>query len=92
MQFCKLVDSSAWGEDDGDNHSVETEGLSEDEDKNHTNEDLFLLSISSYTGVTYNTNCETSGLYRVIITGNITRDERPQQSPDAKCLNPMKGE
>ena len=47
-------------EDDGNDHAIETEGLTEDENKNHANEDLLLLSVSSNTSITDNTNSETS--------------------------------
>lgn len=51
---------SSLGEDDGDDHAVETEGLTEDEDQNHADEDRLLLSVGSNTGVTDDTNGETS--------------------------------
>ena len=47
-------------EDDGNDHAIETEGLTEDENKNHADEDLLLLSVSSNTSVTNDTNSETS--------------------------------
>jgi hypothetical protein len=46
-------------EDNGDDHAIETEGLTEDENKNHADEDLLLLSVGSNTSVTDDTNCET---------------------------------
>ncbi len=47
-------------EDNGDDHAIETEGLTEDENKNHADEDLLLLSVGSNTSVTDDTNSETS--------------------------------
>ena len=46
-------------EDDGNDHAIETEGLTEDENKNHADEDLLLLSVGSNTSVTDDTNGET---------------------------------
>ena len=54
VAFCSLR------KDDGNDHTVETEGLTEDENKNHANEDCFLLSVGSNTSVTNNTNSKTS--------------------------------
>ena len=48
------------GENDGDNQTVQTESLSENEDENHTDVDV-LLGVSTDTGVTGNTDSETSG-------------------------------
>ena len=47
-------------EDDGDDHAIETEGLTEDENKDHADEDFLLLSVCADTSVTNNTNSETS--------------------------------
>lgn len=45
------------GEDDGDDKSVQTEGLTENEDQDDSDEDIF-LSGSSHTSVTGDTDCE----------------------------------
>ena len=47
-------------QDDGDDHAIETEGLSEDENEDHADEDLLLLGIGSNTCITDDTNSETS--------------------------------
>ena len=47
-------------QDNGDDHAIETEGLSEDENEDHADEDLLLLGIGSNTGITDDTNSETS--------------------------------
>lgn len=46
-------------QDDGDDHAIETQSLTEDENKDHADEDGLLLSIGSNTSVTNNTNSET---------------------------------
>ena len=48
------------GENDGNNQTVETESLSENEDEDHTNVDVF-LGVSTNTSVTGNTDSETGG-------------------------------
>lgn len=45
----------------GDNETVKTQDFGENEDQNHTDEKSGLLSSSAHTGVTNNTNSETSG-------------------------------
>jgi len=50
------------GEDDGNDEAIQTEGLTEDENKDHADEDGFLLSVCAHTSVTNNTNSETSSL------------------------------
>lgn len=52
-------------EDNGDDHAVETEGLTEDENKDHADEDGLLLGVGADTSVTNNTNSETGSLYHV---------------------------
>lgn len=47
-------------QDDGDNHAIETEGLSEDENEDHADEDLLLLGVGSNTCITDDTNSKTS--------------------------------
>lgn len=47
-------------QDDGDDHAIETEGLSEDENEDHADEDLLLLGVGSNTSITDDTNSETS--------------------------------
>jgi hypothetical protein len=53
---------SSLSQDDGDNETIQTKGFGEDEDKDHTNEDSFLLSVSSNTCITNNSNSKTSSL------------------------------
>mmetsp|Transcript_87148 Transcript_87148/g.177624 ORF Transcript_87148/g.177624 Transcript_87148/m.177624 type:complete len:156 (-) Transcript_87148:144-611(-) len=43
----------------GNNQSVKSKGFSENQDQNHTNKKLFLLSNGSYTGVSNNSNGHT---------------------------------
>ena len=50
---------SALRKNDGNNESVKTESFSEDQDKDHTNEDVF-LGVGADTSVTDNTNGEAS--------------------------------
>ena len=57
-----MILTSSLGEDNGDNESIQTESLSEDQDKDHTNEDLALLGICSDSCVSDDTNSKTSGL------------------------------
>ena len=52
--------SSSLREDNGDDHAIETEGLSEDENEDHADEDFLLLSVGADTSVTDDTNGETS--------------------------------
>ena len=56
---------SSLGENNGNNQSIKTQGFSENENQNHTDEDLFLLGISSDSCITNNTNSKTGSLYRV---------------------------
>ena len=42
--------------DDGDNKTVQTQGFSENEDKDHSNEDLLGLGVGSHACVSRNTN------------------------------------
>ena len=51
---------SSLREDDSDDHTVKSQRLTEDENKDHADEDLLLLSVSSDTCITDNTNSETS--------------------------------
>ena len=57
-----MIDCSARSlrQDDGDDHAIEAEGLTEDENEDHADEDLLLLGIGSNTGITDDTNSETS--------------------------------
>jgi hypothetical protein len=48
-------------EDDGDNHSVQANGLGENEEDDHTNEDTVGLGVGSNTGVSGNTNGKSGG-------------------------------
>ena len=50
---------SSLGEDNGDDHAIEAERLTEDENKDHADEDLALLCIGTDTSVTNNTNSES---------------------------------
>ena len=49
-------------EDDGDDHAIETEGLSENENEDHADEDSFLLSVCAHTCITNNSDSESSSL------------------------------
>ena len=49
-------------ENNGDNHTIETESLTEDKNQNHSDEDLLLLSVGTNTSITNNTNGKTSSL------------------------------
>ena len=53
---------SVGGKDDSDNHSVKSESFSEDENKDHSHEDLLLLCIGSNSSVSYNSDGETCSL------------------------------
>ncbi len=48
-------------EDDGDNHSVQSNGFGENQQDDHTNEDTISLGVGSDTGISGNTNGESSG-------------------------------
>ena len=54
------VSACSLREDDGDDHAVQTEGLTEDKNKDHADEDGLLLSVGSHTSVTYDADSETS--------------------------------
>jgi hypothetical protein len=45
---------------DGHNQAIETQDLRENQHQDHTNEQAWLLSCSSYTSVTDDSNAETS--------------------------------
>merc|ERR1719197_787910 len=47
--------------EEGNNETEETKGFSENEHKNHGDEDLFLLSVGADGGVTDDTNSKTGG-------------------------------
>lgn len=47
-------------EDNGDDHAIEAEGLTEDEDEDHADEDFLLLSVGADTSVTDDTDSESS--------------------------------
>ncbi len=49
-------------QDDSNNHSVETKSLGKNENKDHTDEDLLLLCVSSDSRITHDSNSETSSL------------------------------
>ena len=49
-------------EDDGYDHAIKAESLTEDQDKNHADEDCLLLSVGADTCITNNSNSETSCL------------------------------
>lgn len=53
-------EQSSEDHDDGNDESVQSNSLSENEDEDHTNEDGVSLGIGSYTGITGNTNSESS--------------------------------
>lgn len=48
------------GENDTNNQTVQTEGLSENKNKNHRDEQLRLATVGTHTCVTDNTNSKTS--------------------------------
>jgi hypothetical protein len=54
--------TSSLRKDNSDNHSVESKSLTEDENQNHADEDLFLLGVCSHTCITNNTNSKTGSL------------------------------
>lgn len=65
--MCMYVRACGWGErslrqDDGDDHAIEAEGLTEDQNEDHADEDCFLLSVCAHSGVTNNANRESSCL------------------------------
>ena len=45
--------------DDGNNHSVKSNSFSENEDEDHTNENVICLGISSYSSISSDTNGES---------------------------------
>jgi len=47
-------------EDQGDDETIETQNLSENQDQNHTDKELGLLGGTSYSGIPYNTNSKSS--------------------------------
>jgi hypothetical protein len=53
------------GEDDGNDKAIETEGLTEDENKDHTDENGLLLCVGADTSITNDTNSETSSLFNI---------------------------
>lgn len=48
-------------EDEGNDESVQTQSLGENENQNHADEELVLLADGTHTGVTDDTNGHTSG-------------------------------
>lgn len=54
--------SSLW-ENNGNNQTIKSEGFSENENQNHSDEDLLLLSVSSNSCITNDSNGETGSLY-----------------------------
>ena len=54
--------STLWGENEGDDETVECEGLSENQYQNHSYEDFILLCIGSDTCVADDTDSETCSL------------------------------
>ena len=51
---------SSLREDNGDDHAIEAESLTEDEDEDHADEDFLLLSVGADTSVTDDTDSESS--------------------------------
>ena len=49
---------------DGNNKSVETQDLGENEDEDHTDKQPGLLSCPSYSGISDDTNCVSGGQSR----------------------------
>merc|ERR1712107_659670 len=60
-------------DDQSNDQTVETESLRENEDQNHTDEKLGLLSSGTNTSVTNNTNSNTSGKTRETDTKTSTQ-------------------
>jgi hypothetical protein len=56
------INLSLRSEDEGDDETIECEGFSEDEDQNHTYEDFILLSIRTYTSISYNSDSQAGCL------------------------------
>ena len=54
--------STLWGENEGDDETIECEGLSENQYQNHSYEDFILLCVGSDTCITDDTNGETCSL------------------------------
>ena len=48
------------GEDKSYDEAIQTEGLSEDENQNHSDEELGLLTIGTNTGITHGPSAATS--------------------------------
>lgn len=71
---------SLGGQDERNDESVQGQGFSEDEDQNHTHEDLVLLGIGTHASVTHDTDGQPCSLNSLI----LTRELKPQQSPEAR--------
>ena len=56
LWYCSFGRASALWEDNGNDESIQSESFCEDEDQDHTNEDGFLLSVCSYSCVSYNSD------------------------------------
>jgi hypothetical protein len=52
------------GQNEGDNQTVQTERLAENENQNHADKEFRLLSVRAHTGVADNTNSEAGGQRR----------------------------
>lgn len=55
--------ASSLSEDDSDDHAIEAESLTENQNKNHADEDSLLLSVCADTSITNNSDSESSSLY-----------------------------
>ena len=83
------------GHDDCDNQSKEADGLCEDENQDHADEELWLDCVHSHTNISHDTNSETRSLtnsrtIRIEINKIIlTRAENPQHMPETRCLYPL---
>ena len=51
-----LADERVLGQDEGDNEPVQTQSFGKDENQDHTDKELFLLTHSAHTGVSDNSN------------------------------------
>lgn len=71
---------SLGGEDEGYDESVQGQGFTENQNQNHSHKDFILLSIGAHSSVPYDTNGESCCLNKQ----SITRELKPQHSPEAR--------
>ena len=72
---------SLGGEDERDDETVECECFSEDENQDHSHENLVLLRVGPHSCVSHDTDSEAGCLNHII----FTKELNPQQSPEARC-------